>query len=127
MQNTLQTCRTQHQTWAATLSQSEQDIDQLIQLLAELPGESYRSFSHHASDYTRTLNRLKGQIQMLRRDVVCSGTGCAGPVMLVACSDQRFVSPPISNSLMLAMSAEYDRLKDRCQLFLSELMRLNLI
>ncbi len=110
-----------------TLTQSEQEIDQLLTLLTELPGETYRSFSHHTSDYTQGLIRLKGKIQSIRNNMVCAGLGCASPAWALPCPDGRFLSQTVSTSLVSAVCVEYDRMKDRCQSFLGELMRLNLI
>ncbi len=123
----LQTCRTQHQAWAANLEQSEDEIDQLLTLLAELPNDSYRSLNHPIVGYTQSLSRLKSRIHNLRVDVVCSGTNCAVPTPTTSCPDPHFGVAVTSNSLISSVSAEYARMKDRCQSFLGELMRLNLI
>ena len=123
----LQTCRTQHQAWAASLEQSEDEIDQLLTLLAELPSDSFRSLNHHTVDYTQSLSRLKSRIHNLRVDVVCSGTSCSSPVPASSCPDPHFGVTVTSNGLIASVSAEYARMKDRCQSFLGELMWLNLI
>lgn len=124
----LLTCRTQHQHWALELSQSEQEIDQLMSLLAELPYDTYRSLDHHAIDYTQRLRQLKTRIRRLLTDAVCPGIACSSAnVAAVPCPDPHFVPTLSGNSLIASVSAEYSQLKDRCHRFLSELMRLNLI
>lgn len=127
VQTPLQTCRTQHKAWAVSLEQSEEEIDQLLTLLADLPSDSYRSLNHPIVGYTQSLNRLKSRIHNLRVDVVCTGANCATPVPATACPDPHFSQPTTSGSIISAVSAEYDRMKDRCQAFLGELMLLNLI
>ncbi|RYF45918.1 MAG: hypothetical protein EOO39_50495 [Cytophagaceae bacterium] len=125
--NMLQTCRTQHQAWAVSLEQSEEEIDQLLTLLADLPNDSYRSLNHPVVGYTQSLSRLKSRIHNLRVDVVCTGTGCSAPVPAASCPDPHFSQPLTSSSIISSVSAEYARMKDRCQSFLGELMLLNLI
>ena len=127
---TLQTCRTQHKNWASELSQSEADIDQLMALLSELPTDTYRSFNHQSSDYTQILSQLKVRIHYVLTDVVCQGEQCATTpvsVTITTCPDPHFWQPATRNSLISNLSAEYNQIKDRCHVFLGELMRLNLI
>ncbi|MBO0949413.1 hypothetical protein [Fibrella forsythiae] len=126
-QPALQTCRTQHQAWAVSLEQSEEEIDQLLTLLADLPSDSFRSLNHPIVGYMQSLGRLKSRIHNLRVDVVCTGASCSTPALASACPDPHFSQPVNSSSIISAVSAEYDRMKDRCQAFLSELMLLNLI
>ncbi|GAB3560798.1 hypothetical protein GCM10027578_00020 [Spirosoma luteolum] len=125
----LQACHAQHQTWASTLRQSEQEIDQLLTLLADLPGpDAYHSLNHPADAYAQALGRLKNRIHDLQTDMVCTGTACtAVPATSTRCADPHFSMPVAGNSLIGTVSAEYVRLKERCQSFLSELMGLNLI
>lgn len=124
----LLTCRTQHQHWAVDLAQREDDIDQIISLLADLPGDTYRSLNHRVIEYVQKLHQLKAHIHRLLTDVVCSGVACSSmSVANVTCSDPHFAPLTAGNSLIASVSAEYDQIKDRCHLFLSELMRLNLI
>ncbi|NID10692.1 hypothetical protein [Fibrivirga algicola] len=126
-QTPLQTCRSQHQAWATSLEQSEDEIDQLLALLADLPSDSFRSLNHPLVGYTQSLNRLKSRIHNLRADVVCTGTSCSSSATTVSCPDPHFVEPSTSSTIISAVSAEYDRMKERCQAFLGELMLLNLI
>ncbi len=124
----LLTCRTQHQHWAVDLAQHEDDIDQIISLLADLPGETYRSLNHRASEYVQKLHQLKAHIHRLMTEVVCSGVACSSVnVASVTCPDPHFAPLSTGNSLIASVSAEYDQIKDRCHAFFSELMRLNLI
>ncbi|MGF7216206.1 hypothetical protein GGR92_002371 [Spirosoma lacussanchae] len=124
----LQTCRSQHQNWAASLVESEQEIDQLLTLLSDLPNDNYRSLRDYSADYAQALSRLKHRIHHLRADVVCSGDRCAsatGPT--AACTDPRYGLPVSSPTLLTSLSSEYIQLKNRCHAFLAELMGLNLI
>ncbi len=122
------TCRTQHQHWAADLAQREDDIDQMMSLLSDLPDDTYRSLNHHAPAYVQKLRQLKAHIHRLLTEVVCLGVACSSAsVASVTCPDPRFVQTGGVNALIISMSSEYSQLKDRCHLFLSELMRLNLI
>lgn len=126
----LQTCRTQHKNWASELTQSEADIDQLMALLAELPTDTYRSFNHQSSDYAQILSQLKTRIHDVLTDVVCQGQQCApgqATVVAASCPDPHFQQPATRNSLISNLSMEYGQIKDRCHVFLGELMRLNLI
>ncbi|MCY7359811.1 MAG: hypothetical protein LH609_20635 [Rudanella sp.] len=124
----LLTCRTQHQHWATDLAQREDDIDQIISLLADLPGETYRSLNHRVIEYVQKLQQLKAHIHGLLTEVVCSGIACSSMSMAsVTCPDPHFAPHISGNSLIASASSEYDQIKDRCQAFFSELMRLNLI
>ena len=123
----IQTCRNQNQAWATTLARNEQEIDQLLVLLAELPNDSDRTLQPYTVDYAQVFDQLKVRIHRLRTDVVCSGAGCSSPTPPAACPDVRFVPPGTGNSLISSVSAEYSRAKERCDAFLSGLMMLNLI
>jgi len=96
-------------------------------LLADLPSDSFRSLNHPLVGYTQSLSRLKSRIHNLRVDVVCTGAGCTSTVVAASCPDPHFIQPTSSGSIVSAVSAEYDRMKERCQAFLGELMLLNLI
>lgn len=123
----LLTCRTQNQRWATTLSESEQEIDQLLTLLAELPTpDTYRSLTAPGT-YTASLQRLKASMRQLRSEVVCAGAGCSQPTPVVPCPDLHFGLTSSANALITNASAEYNRVRDRCYAFLGELMGLNLI
>lgn len=130
-----QTCRTQHQTWAAQLAQNEQEIDQLLTLLTELPGYDYQRMRNHTVDYAQALNQLKNRIHRLQLDVLCTSQSCAQPSAGVAaksafpvCPDGRYATPPAQGSSLVAtVSSEYDRVKSRFNAFVGELMGLNLI
>lgn len=119
-------CRTQHQTWAANLAQSEREIDQLLSLLAELPNINYRSLRNRTIDYAQTLNRLKHRIHRLRIDVACQSDRCM-LTSAATCPDPRFMLCSMGGTLISGVSTEYDRVKTQCHVFLGELMGLNLI
>ena len=122
----VQTCRNRHRTWATVLVQNEGHIDQLLTLLAGVPDDVRRS-PNHAVEYTQGLDQLKTRVHRLRMEVVCTGTDCPLSTPLAPCPDPRFVPSGASNSLISTASADYSLLRDRCQLFLSNLMQLNLI
>ncbi len=130
-----QTCRTQHQTWAAQLAQNEQEIDQLLTLLTELPSHDYQRMRSQTVDYAKALNQLKNRIHRLQLDVLCTSHTCAPAPATVAvksaataCPDGRYATPPAQGSSLIAtVSSEYDRVKSRFNAFVGELMGLNLI
>lgn len=126
-QSRVLSCRAQHQSWAATLTQSEEGIDQLLTLLADLPGNSYRSLSEFKQIYASALNRLKTTIHQLRTSVVCDGSGCASTPPPAMCIDARFTSPVSRNVLIDSVLVNYDQIKARCNTYLAELVGLNLI
>lgn len=123
----LQTCRSQHQRWSALLAQSETEIDQLLHLLADLPTSPHHAQRQSMLTYAQALTRLKQTIHRLRLDVICSGVNCTRPQPPATCSDERFAETPFTQIAITRVSDEYTRLQNRCQTFLSELMRLNLI
>lgn len=123
----LQTCRVQHQRWSALLAQSETEIDQLLYLLADLPTSPHHVPRQSMLTHAQALNHLKQTIHRLRLDVVCSGSACSNPQPITTCQDERFAETPLTQTAIARVSDEYDRLKNRCQNFLGELMRLNLI
>lgn len=123
----LQTCRSQHQRWSALLAQSETEIDELLYLLADLPTSPYHTPRQSMLRHAQALNRLKQTIHRLRLDVICSGDACTKPQPATTCPDERFAETPLTQVAVARVSDEYARLKNRCQAFLGELMRLNLI
>lgn len=127
MESSVQTCRHQHQTWAASLAERELEIDQLLSLLADLLPEEYHSIHHHSVDYALALSRLKNRIHQLRVDVVCTGAHCSTPTPPTVCPDPHFMPSTLGNSLMSAVAVEFGQMKDRCRAFFGELMVLNLI
>ena len=126
-----QTCRAQHQSWAAQLARNEQEIDQLLTLLAELPSHNYQHMRSHTVTYAQTLKQIKNRIHRLRIDVLCTDQTCVQAAARVAapiCPDGRYDTPPAQGSTLIAtVSSDYDRVKSRCNTFVGELMGLNLI
>jgi hypothetical protein len=122
------TCRTRHQAWANTLRQSEQEIDQLLTLLADLPEQTKSlQLQSQTVQYESTLNRLKNHIQHLRTDMICAGSDCNAQPGEVGCTDVRFVPQASEVTIFSGLSAEVGRIKERCQSFLGKLVGLNLI
>lgn len=126
-----QTCRTQHQTWAAQLAQNELEIDQLLTLLAELPSHNYQHMRSYTVTYAQTLKQLKNRIHRLQLDVLCTRHTCAPapntPAAPTCPGGQYATLPAQGSSLVATVSSEYDRVKSRCNSYVGELMGLNLI
>jgi hypothetical protein len=127
MNNAVQTCRSLHQTWATTLTESEQEIDQLLNLLEEFPDDKYQTLHERTTNIAQTLSQLRSRIQHLQLDMVCAGTHCSSLEITTSCPDPHFMLPATGNPLISAVTIEYGLIKERCQAFLGELMRLNLI
>ncbi|MDB5241592.1 MAG: hypothetical protein JWP57_2217 [Spirosoma sp.] len=128
MNNPLQTCRSLHQTWGTLLTESEQEIDQLLNLLEELPDNNYQTLQERTANFAQTLSQLRSRMQHLQHDVVCAGTHCSSlEVTSSSCPDLHFLLPATGNPLIAAVTLEYGLIKERCQAFLGELMRLNII
>ncbi|GAB3713535.1 hypothetical protein GCM10027592_52840 [Spirosoma flavus] len=124
----LQACRAQHQSWATTLNESEQEIDHLLNLLDELPADRFRSLYDHKVDFTKSLEQLKLRIHRLQREVVCRGQFCsASTFMASVCSDTHFIARSAVNSPIATLPIECSLVKQRFQAFLGQLMGLNLI
>ncbi|GAB2583574.1 hypothetical protein [Spirosoma areae] len=123
----IQTCRHQNQHWAATLAQNEQEIDQLLSLLANLPEHhSYRSLHHPAVDYSGSLNLLKMSFQQLRLDMVCEGMTCT-LTERQTCQEPRFGVYTLIERHCRPLTDEFNRVRDEYYQFLTCLMTLNLI
>lgn len=123
----LLTCRQQHAAWAETLQRSEQDIDQLLSLLADLPTDPCHLPRRYILDYASALNQLRTTIHRLRVDIVCSGSHCGNEQPATPCPDGRFVVQAVGTNPINGLAAEYDRLRTRCQSYLDELVGLNLL
>ncbi|WP_044129366.1 hypothetical protein [Rudanella lutea] len=122
------TCRSQHQQWASSLHQSEEEIDQLLSLLTDLPAQiSFLDLQQQTVQYAAALSRLKNHIHQLQVDVVCAGAGCSAQTTDAKCPDVRFTPQPAEVPLFPSLSAEVNRMKERCQAFLGKLVGLNLI
>jgi hypothetical protein len=122
----VQICRTQNQAWATTLVANEQEIDQLLTLLADLPNDSYRSLYHRAVDYTGDLASLKSRFQQIRLNMVCEGIPCTSTEHQ-ACREPRFGLYALIETHFRPLTDEFSRIKDSCYQFLNGLMTLNLI
>lgn len=123
----VQTCRTQNQAWATTLVANEEEIDQLLTLLADLPGQhSYRSLYHHAVDYTGDLACLKSSFQEIRLDMICQGIPCTSTEHQT-CREPRFGLYTLIETHFRPLTDEFTRIKDGCYQFLAGMVSLNLI
>lgn len=123
----VQTCRNLHRTWASVLVRNEQEIDQLLTLLTDVPDDTCRSLNHNAVDYAQGLDHLKTRVHRMRTEGICTGTDCPLLTPPAACPDARFVLSGVGNPLISTISADYGLMKGRCQLFFGELVQLNLI
>ncbi len=125
----IQTCRTQHQVWATTIAADKQEIDQLLTILTDLPTpRHYRSLHHSAVDYADTLNLLKGDFQRLQGCMVCDRAACTAPQQLLCASPRLGLYTTLAvNSHLLALTDEFDRIRERYYQFLSFMVTLNMI
>lgn len=105
---------------------NEQEIDQLLRILADLPEHnSYRSLRHRAADYIGGLNILKSRFQRLRLDMTCE-SACV-PNESQTCREPRFGLYTRIETHFRPLTDEFSRIKDGCYQFLSGLVSLNLI
>lgn len=123
----VQLCRSQNQLWATTLVANEQEIDQLLTILADLPEQhSYRSLYHRAIDYTGDLACLKSRFQQMRLNMVCAGIPCASSEHQT-CRDPHFGLYTLLETHCRPLTDEFSRIKDGCYQFLNGMVSLNLI
>ncbi|QHV95551.1 hypothetical protein [Spirosoma endbachense] len=124
----IQTCRSQHQTWAMTIAQNEQEIDQLLAILSDLLDyQQYKSLRQRAVDYYGDLNHLKSRFQRLKLDMICEGVAC-NPSERLACREPRiglYATLAVDSQLRSLMD-ELGRIKAGCYQFLSVMVTLNL-
>lgn len=120
-------CQQQHHTWATTLTQNEQEIDQLLGLLTDLLEQhNYRSLQHDAIDYYGDLNGLKARIQQLRHDFVCDGMACRAETT-PHCNPVKATRPGYIGQAFGRLLGDFDRTKANCTAFLAGLVGLNLL
>ncbi len=123
----VQTCRTQHQTWAATIAQHEQEIDQLLALLNDLlEHHNYQSLRHRAVNYYGDLNHLKSGFQRLRLDTICQTMDCSH-TQRQSCREPRFSLYATIESRFHALTDDLNRIQAGCYQFLSVMVTLNLL
>ncbi len=73
----VQTCRHQHRAWFTTISQSEQEIDQLMDgLRNSSTGQPNLLRTNNLTAYYSDLKRLKYLFHRLRLDRVCQNVAC---------------------------------------------------
>lgn len=123
----VQTCRIQNQAWATTLVANEQEIDQLLTLLADLPEQhSYRSLYHRAVEYTGDLACLKSRFQQIRLTMVCEGIPCTSTEHQ-ACREPRFGLYSLIETHFRPLTDEFSRIRNGCYQLLNGMVSLNLI
>ncbi|MGV3559347.1 MAG: hypothetical protein ACO1O2_14400 [Larkinella arboricola] len=123
----LEHCHTENQRWAVTLTNLEQEINQLLTLLEDVLDQyNHQNLRYRAIDYYRGLNRLKIWFNRLRTDVVCENAGCASSNLL-PCEKPRFGRHTVIPSQFADLSDEFTRTKTGCYQFLSGLVQLNLL
>ncbi|MFD1141824.1 hypothetical protein ACFQ4C_11925 [Larkinella insperata] len=122
----LEHCQTENQRWAVTLTNLEQEINQLLTLLEDVLAQyNHQNLRHRAIDYYRGLNRLKVWFNRLRMDL-CEKSDCASSNLL-PCEKPRFGRQPVLPSQFADLSDEFIRTKTGCYQFLSGLVQLNLL
>lgn len=120
-------CRNQHQAWATTLAQHEQEIDQLLMLLGDLLDyPNYQQLRHRAVAHYGHLNHLKSRFQRLRLDMICEGADC-WPSARQACTNPRFGLYTTIDSSFHNLTDEFSKVKAGCYQFLSVMVTLNLL
>lgn len=124
---TLLTCRAQNQAWTATLNTNEAEIDGLLSLLADLLQQQNSQLQHRAVDYYGSLNQLKERIDELRSAHLCASNACGGVVAPVPCNDKQYAQYQALPVIFTQLREEIGRMRDTCYLFLTGLVKLNLI
>jgi|GEM_PF-1900388 len=123
----IQACRSQNQAWTTAIVQYEQEIDNLLALLADLLEHPvYQNLRLRAIDYHGTLNHVKNRLQRLRLDMVCENRVCL-PSERQVCRDPRFGLQPLVESHLRALTDEFSRVKAGCYQFLSVMVTLNML
>lgn len=124
-------CYTENHRWAGTLTNYEQESEQLTALLDDvLEHYNHQSLRQRAIEYRQRLNRLKTWFSRLRTDLVCEGSLCVPgdqQARCLHCGQPRF-GLYASLSLQFAdLSDEFARIKASCYQFLSGMVQLNLL
>ncbi|WP_338874656.1 hypothetical protein WBJ53_03455 [Spirosoma sp. SC4-14] len=123
----IQACRSQNQVWTTAIVQYEQEIDNLLALLADLlEHPTYQNLRLRAIDYYGTLNQVKSRFQRLRLDMVCENRVCM-PSDQQVCREPRFGLYTLVDSHLRALADEFSRVKAGCYQFLSVMVTLNML
>lgn len=84
----MQVCQNHHSGWTKIVTQCEQEIDQLLELLADLPqNPTYRSLCLRAGECNEALDELKCYYQRIRSTMICE-SACKIPAQS-ACIERR--------------------------------------
>ncbi|SOD80054.1 hypothetical protein [Spirosoma fluviale] len=125
---TTTSCHQDNQHWKQIIRQQEEEILQLRALLHDVMEQhNCRSLRYDAVDYYRALNHLQGDINQLRRDIICESNECIYHAKDASCKDARYgLSATIERHATHVIN-EFTRVKDGCLQFLSGMMSLNLM
>jgi hypothetical protein len=112
-------CRSQHQYWTAIIVRNEQEIDQLLLFLMDLPEQrNPRSLNYQAKYYYSDLVRIKKVFQCLRLDLICEQSAC-GTASSAPCRKYQsglYTSMAVDSQLR-ALADELVQIKARCSQF----------
>ncbi|WP_080240323.1 hypothetical protein [Spirosoma rigui] len=112
-------CQIQHQYWTAIIVRNEQEIQQLLLFLTELPEQrNPQSPNYQAKYYYSDLIRLKNIFQRLRLDMICDHSLC-GSTTPFSCRKAKaglYTNMAVDAQLRV-LDAELARIKARCTQF----------
>ena len=120
-------CRTENQRLETILTGYEQEIDQLMILLADVLDQyNYHSLRQRALTYQIDLKHLKIRLDRLRMDLICASGQCGSNPSAV-CKEHRLGFYQSIKPQLTTLSDEFTSTKDGCYQFLSVLVQLNLM
>ncbi|UFH55928.1 hypothetical protein [Spirosoma sp. KNUC1025] len=122
------TCHQNHQYWQHIIHQQEEEIHQLRALLLEVMNHyNSRSLQHDAVDYFQDLSQLQTKLDLLNRNMICTGADCPPSKQTLPCSNAHFGLSAAIERHTTALMSEFSRVKDGCLQFLSGMMSLNML
>lgn len=125
---TTSSCHQENQHWKQIIGQQEEEILQLRSLLRDvLEQHNCRSLRYDAIDYYRALNHLQGNINQLRRDIICDSNACMHQAGSTSCQEAHYGLSATIDRHATKLINEFTRVKDGCLQFLSGMMSLNLL
>ncbi|MGA0560133.1 hypothetical protein ACO2Q8_25955 [Larkinella sp. VNQ87] len=126
-QQTVDLCHTENQRWARTLTNYQQEIDQLLTLLDDvLERYTQQNLRPRAIEYQQHLHRLQAWFKRFRSDLICERADCP-PGSQQICRELQFGRHTTIAAQLADLSADFSRTKMGCYQFLSILVQLNLL
>lgn len=121
-------CHQDNQHWKQIIREQEEEILQLRSLLHDVMDQhNCRSLRYDAVDYYRALNHIQGDINQLRRTIICESNECLYHSKNTSCKDTRYGLSATLERHATNVINEFTRVKDGCLQFLSGMMSLNLL